>query len=135
MTLLVVFIIIHGFRIVTVDEDPQSGSAFAMFATVDVGATRQVAASFPGAAPIRLDIPADLHELETRLAEVPSESAARQLARELLDRSWELAGDTAREGSDTTLDRVRVEVVGLRADDWSLSRHVLVDVVVDRPRA
>lgn len=46
--LLVVGIALHGVRILAHDEDPQRGTAFATFATVDIGATRQVLITEPG---------------------------------------------------------------------------------------
>ena len=129
VALLLVGIAFHGVRIAAVDDDPQGGSAFAMFSTVDVARTRRVMATVPGPNPLRLEIPPDLAGLRKRLADVPSDANALRLADELLARTWDLdAGGT--EGGEVVLDQVRVVVAGLHATDWTLSRDLLADVVV-----
>lgn len=133
VALLILAIAVHGVRIEVYDEDPQRGSAFAMFATVDIGATRQVLATVPGDTTITLDIPDALEDLRTQLADAPSDGSARRLGRRLLEQSWEVEGDTASVGGGATFEQVRVQVVGLDAEGRTVSRQVLTDVVVGSP--
>ena len=130
VALLILGITVHGARIVTYDEDPQRGTAFAMFATVDVGSTRRVIATAPGDPAVTIVIPADMEEQRDGLADRPTEGAARGFAAQLLERSWEVSDRTARVGQGAVLDQVRVQVVGLDADGRTLSRQVLTDVIV-----
>src|SRR5690606_8633447 len=119
VTLLLLGIMVHAVQIEVLDEDPQRGSAFAMFATVDVGASRRVVATSPGASTLRLWVPEGLREHRGTRAEPPSDTTARQLAAELLSRRWDVEGDAASAGSGDMLEGVRVEVVGLHATGWS----------------
>lgn len=133
--MLILVIAVHGTRIEVYDEDPQRGSAFAMFATVDIGATRRVLATVPGDTAITLEIPDDLEGLRTQLADAPSHDSARTLANRLLERTWEVDGQSATVEGDATFEQVRVRVVGLEAEGRTLSRRVLTDVVVGDPRS
>lgn len=101
-----------------------------MFATVDIGATRRVLTTVPGDTAIVLTIPDDLGELRTQLRSSPSDDSARRLADLLLELTWEVDGHTATVGGGATFDEVRVQVVGLAAEGRTLSRQVLIDVVV-----
>lgn len=135
VALLILVIAVHGVRIEAYDEDPQRGSAFAMFATVDIGVTRRVLATVPGDTAISLDIPDGLEDLRTQLADAPSDDSARRLAHRLLERTWEVEDQTATVGGTTMFDKVRVQVVGLDAEGRTVSRQVLADVVVGDPRS
>lgn len=106
--LLLVGIAVHGVRIETTGEDPQSGSAFAMFATIDVTATRRVLVAGPDLRP--LELPDALTEQAARLADAPSVAGAQRLA------------DALRAH---TRDEVHVTVVGLDADGWTMTRRTL----------
>jgi hypothetical protein len=130
VALLLTGIAIHGVRIIAFDEDPQRGSAFAMFASVDLGSTREVRVSAPGDSPVNLEIPHSLDEQRKRLADVPTDDSARRFARLVLDLTWEVDGHTAMVGGDMTFDQVRVEVVGFDAEGRTLTTRVLTDVVV-----
>ena len=127
--LLLAAIVVQGVRIEQYNADPQRGSAFAMFSTVDIGATRRVIATAPGDPTIRLEIPAHLEKMRLRLRDVPSEEVTRKLAILLLESRWEVEGDTATVGGVEAFDEVRVEVVGLEADGGVLSRQIFADVV------
>lgn len=131
--LLVLGIAVQGVRIVALQDDPQRGTAFAMFATVDIGTNRRVVATVPGDPEIRLEIPAALDERKNRLADTPTDAAASELAGLLLDQTWTIEGETAtaRGGSaGDDVDAVRVQVVGLEADGRTITRQVLADEVV-----
>lgn len=130
VALLLTGIAIHGVRVVAFDEDPQRGSAFAMFASVDIGATREVRVSEPGDPPVILDIPDTLEEERQRLADSPTDASARNFAALVLDLTWEVDHDTATVGGDATFDQVRVEVVGFDAAGRTITTHVLTDVLV-----
>lgn len=135
--LLVLGVAWHGFLIEAKDHDPQRGTAFAMFATIDIGATRRVEieAGLPQDSPVDLVLPESLAEQKRRLAASPSEEAAQRLAVHLLDRAWEVEGRTASVGGDTRFDQLRLTVIGLRADGDNVSRHIFADVVVDERRS
>lgn len=130
VALLVLAIAAHGIRIEAHDQDPQRGSAFAMFATIDIGATRRVLATVPGDAAISLEIPDAMKEASARVADAPSDDSARELAKLLLEQTWVVEGRTAMVGGDVEVDQVRVQVVGLEAEGRTLSRQVFADVVV-----
>ncbi len=132
VALLLVAITVHGLRIELRGEDPQRGSAFAMFSTVDIGATRRVIATV-GDGAIVLEIPETLHDARERLVDAPSADAANRLGAQLLELSWQVDGDTAAVGDDVTFDVARVRVIGLDADGWTLSSQTIADVVVRRP--
>jgi hypothetical protein len=146
VAMLLLAITVHGVRIVTIEDDPQRGSAFAMFATVDIGATRRVVATVPPVTPgrpeVTLEIPDSLESDRAALAERPTDDAAREVAALLLDLDWEVdagSGSVAPEpGTDdqslepaAPVDRVRIQVVGLDADGTTISRQVFTDVVVE----
>ena len=133
VALLLLGVAVHGVRIIVHDVDSQRGSAFAMFSTADIGATRRVVATAPGAPPFSLDIPESLSEVRGRLADAPSDELARELAAILRDRKWETDGRTATPGDETTFDQVRIQVVGLDVDGRTVSRQVFADVVVGSP--
>ena len=130
VALLVLGIAVHGVRIEAFHEDPQRGTAFAMFATVDIGANRRVVATAPGDPTIVLALPDTLGATSERLTDSPSDDSARELAERLLEQTWEVDDDTATIGGDTTFDQVRVQVVGPDADGRTVSRQVFTDVVV-----
>ena len=131
MSLLVLAIAVYGFRIEVVNADPQRGSAFAMFATVDIGATRRVIATAPGETAITLAIPDELSQVRERVLDAPTDGSARMLATLLLERSWLVEGDTAVVGDGVSFEQLQVQVVGLEAEGRTLYRQVLADVVVD----
>ena len=128
--LLILLIAIHGFRIQAYNEDPQGGSAFAMFSTVDIGATRRVLATVPGDTPIVLDIPDTVETARARLVDIPTDDSARRVATELLQLAWEVDENTATVGNGVKFEQVRVRVVGLDVEGSIVSRQVLTDVVV-----
>lgn len=130
VALLLTGIAIHGVRIVAFDEDPQRGSAFAMFASVDIGATRAVRVTGPGDPPVILEVPDTLEDERQRLADRPTDASARRFGRLVLDQTWEVEGDAATVGGDATFTQVRVEVVGFSAEGRTVTTHVLTDVVV-----
>ena len=131
--LLLLGIVVYGVRIEFHNSDPQRGSAFAMFSSVDIGATRRVIATVPGDPAVTLEIPTELEELRARLQGRPSEAGARVLADRLLGMSWELSLDTATVGGSARLPEVRVEVVGLETDRRVMTRRVFADVAVSGP--
>lgn len=133
VALLLLGIAVHGVQIVAFDNDPQRGSAFAMFATIDVGATRSVQATVPGEVAVALDLPDSVQGRVSSLVDSPSDEAARDLADELRSMTWTVTGATASVGDDTQFDQVRVQVVGLGAEGRTIVRQVLVDVVVSGP--
>lgn len=130
--LLLIGIAIHGVRIVAFDEDPQRGSAFAMFASIDLGATREVRVTRPGDPPLILEIPDSLEEQRKRLADAPTDVSARRFATLVLGLTWKVTNNAAAEGGDAIFDQVRVEVVGFDAEGKTLTTRVLTDVVVNR---
>jgi len=132
VALLLTAIAIHGVRIVAFDEDPQRGSAFAMFASVDIGATREVRVSVPADRQIIVEIPDGLEGDRSSLADAPTDAAARSFGRLVLDLTWQVDGDAATVGGDATFDQVRVEVVGFYAVGRTVSTHVLTNVLVSR---
>jgi len=132
--LLVLGIAVQGVRIVALQDDPQQGTAFAMFATVDIGTNRRVVATVPGDPDIRLEIPPALEERRDRLADTPTDAAASELAAMLLDQTWTVEGETATAADGSAgdeVDAVRVQVVGLEADGRTITRQVLADEVVN----
>jgi len=135
LAILLVGIGVHGALVVTLDDDPQRGSAFAMFSTIDFGSTRRVVSVAPGVTPISLEVPEDLGPMEHRLGERPTLARAEVLGARLLDRTWTVTGDNAVEGGPTTFSRVQVTVIGLDADGRSVTRQVLItaDVSEDGP--
>lgn len=129
VVLLLFVIAFHGFQIVAHEDDPQRSGAFAMFATVDVGATRKVVATAEDGA-VAIDIPASLDERHAALLDLPSEDSARRFASLLRGLTWGVSDGVATEGGAATLDDVRLQVVGLDAEGRTMVRQVLVDVVV-----
>jgi hypothetical protein len=127
LALLLAGIVLHGIQVVAHDEDPQRGSAFAMFATVDIGATRRVLATVPEEPGLILEIPDELRDESGELADSPDSDAARSLAEELLELSWTIDDDKATEGGPRTFDAVRLQLVRLEVDGRKLSSEVLVD--------
>ena len=132
VSLLLLGISIHGVRIIENDEDPQRGSAFAMFATVDIGGLRAAwSLRCQAPPPISLVIPDALDEERVRLTDAPSGNSARDFAEGLLDLTWEVQGHRATVGEGVTFRHVRVQVVGLEVDGRSVSKRILTDVVVE----
>lgn len=131
VALLLTGISVHGALIVDRDEDPQRGSAFAMFGTVDIGATRRVRATTPGEPAVVLTIPAELEDLRVGLVDSPTDDSARRFAERLLRLEWQVSGAAATVGDGVTFDTVRVEVLGLDADGRTFSRQVLADAVAE----
>lgn len=127
LALLVTGIGVHGFRIIAHHEDAQRGTTFAMFATVDIGATRRVEASGTGPdGPVDLEMPSALEPQRQALADSPSQDRANQFATLLAAQAWSIGRDGASVGGNVSLAHVDVRVVGLRATGRSLSRVVLV---------
>lgn len=129
VALLLCSIAVHGFQIVAREDDPQRSGAFAMFATVDVGATRKIVATTQDGA-VALDIPASLDEHHAALLDLPSEDSATRFASLLRGLTWDVSDGVATEGGAVTLDDVRLQVVGLDAEGRTIVRQVLVDVLV-----
>lgn len=115
MALLVGGVAVSGFRVIAFEDDPQRGTAFAMFATVDIAANRRVIVTVPGA-PGVVEIPATLYVERRRLQVVPTQDQARRFAALVLD-------------ADPALSTVRVQVLGLDTDGRAVTRQVHVDVV------
>ena len=127
--LLLCSIAVHGFQIVAHEDDPQRSGAFAMFSTIDIGATRKVLAT-TSEGTVVLDLPTSLNDRATALLDHPSEEAATRMASDLRELTWTVSGGTATEGGTDTFDALRLQVVGLDSDGRSFVRQVLVDVVV-----
>lgn len=126
-TLLLLAIAVHGVRIVAFDADPQSGSAFAMFATVDFATTRRVVATAPGDPSVTLELPDATAHRRTRLVRAPSQAEAERLAEDLLTLRWRVDGDTASvDDGGRRLEQVTVSVFGLRIDNRVGTRRELV---------
>jgi hypothetical protein len=133
VAILLGLIAFHGTKIVTLDDDPQRSGAFAMFATVDVGATRRIiATAATGDEQVRVHVPESLEKVSDELADTPSASSARELASALLDLEWRVQDGTASEGGSIRFDEIQVEVVGLRADGRTLRRYTLADGAAER---
>jgi hypothetical protein len=118
----------HGYQIVAHEEDPQRSGAFAMFATVDIGATRKIIATSTDGSAL-LEIPESLHARGDDLLDHPSEESAARLADRLRRLTWTVVGGSATEGGPTSFEGVRVQVVGLDAEGRTLGRQVIVDVL------
>lgn len=131
ITILIGLIAFHGFQIVANDDDPQRSGAFAMFATVDIGATRRVFATVPGE-DVTLEIPSALIDQRNALMDHPSPQSAEELARMLTSETWDVEDGSATSGGATVLDAVRVQVFGLDAEGRTIVRRVLTDVIVRR---
>lgn len=127
--LLLCSIAVHGFQIVAHDDDPQRSGAFAMFATVEVGAIRKILATAEDGSVV-LDLPPALQQRATTLLDRPSEDAATRLASELRKLNWSVSDGRATAGGTDTFAGVRIQVVGLEAEGRSFVRQVLVDVAV-----
>jgi hypothetical protein len=130
--LLLGVITYHGFQIVVHEDDPQRGGAFAMFATVDIGATRKVLAT-TGDGEVMIELPNSLSKSHSSLLDRPTEAAAVHLAMSLQKLTWSIEEGTATSGGTESLPQVRVQVVGLDGDGQALVRQVLVDVLVGEP--
>ena len=131
VVLLLSVIAFHGYQVVVLEDDPQRGGAFAMFATVDIGATRKVLASADDGA-VTLEIPASLEARQVALLDRPSEDAARRLASLLRESRWSVEDGHAVEAGrgGVAFETVRLQVVGFVADGRTIGRQVLVDVGV-----
>ena len=129
LALVVAIVGYHGFEIVAHDDDPQRSGAFAMFATVDIGATRQVIATTEDGA-VTLKIPASLKAVNNDLADRPSEEAASGLASMLLDHRWDVRSAVASAGGTEVLDEIRIQVVGLDTEGRTVFHQILQDVTV-----
>ena len=68
--LLLCSIAVHGFQIVAHEDDPQRSGAFAMFSTIDIGATRKVLAT-AAEGTVVLDLPTSLNDRATALLDHP----------------------------------------------------------------
>lgn len=129
VALLLSFIAFHGFQIIAHHDDAQRGGAFAMFATVDVGATRKLLATADDGS-VELEVPTSLDSRQAALLDRPTEDSAKRFALLLRDLTWTVDGSTATHGGAVTFGRVKLQVVGLVADGRTIDRQVLVDVVV-----
>ena len=99
--LLLGLIAFHGYQVVVHEDDPQRGGAFAMFATIDIGATRKVIATSEDGAVI-LDLPASLDAERAALLDRPTEAATRRFADSVLDLQWTVEDGRARATPDGT---------------------------------
>jgi hypothetical protein len=129
VVLLLCSVAFHGFQIVVHEDDAQRSGAFAMFATVDIGATRKIIVTAQDGAVV-LEVPASLSPQGASLLDHPSREAAAELASHLRGLTWDTVDGGATEGGEDTFGDVRVRVVGLDGEGRSLERTVLVDVVV-----
>ncbi|MDH3729503.1 MAG: hypothetical protein OES13_00055 [Acidimicrobiia bacterium] len=119
---LVAFVAVQIFLMTTVSADPQSGSGFAMFSTVDILSTRRIVATgIVFDEPITFDIPDDLQEQAMRLRSQPTTARATQLARELAERQW----DPVVEGAFARPTSVEVTVWGITAEGRTLSSRAM----------
>ncbi len=134
VTLLLLGVAVHGYRVIALHDDPQRGTAFAMFATVDIAANRQVVVTAADDPDVVLTVPAELADEARALRVLPTDDGARRLAVLLLARSWTVAGGVATAGAGEPLDGVRVRVVGPDTQGRSITRQVHTDVVVEGPR-
>lgn len=134
VALLLTSIGYHGYQVVAHEDDPQRGGAFAMFATIDIGATRKVLVTTDGGA-VQVELPDSLDERVGALLDRPTEDAAGDLAADLLDLTWTVEDGRATVAADggTRLDDVRLQVVGFEADGHAITRHELAEVSVDAP--
>jgi hypothetical protein len=131
IVLLVGLIAFHGYQVVALDDDPQRGGAFAMFATIDVGATRKVIAT-GGEGSTELELPDSLDGQRTAALDRPTEDAVTELAEAVLGLSWTVNGGraTATPDGEVRFDEVRLQVVGFVADGRTITRRVITDIVV-----
>jgi hypothetical protein len=129
VTLLLVGITAHGSQIVLNKEDPQRGSAFAMFASVDIGATRRVFVTVPSNDSLQLVIPENFQDTASQLADSPTESNAQAFAEYFLGSLWDDDGELSPE-TGSRPSEVRVRVIGLDASGTTLGQQVVADVVV-----
>lgn len=130
VVLLLSLIAFHGYQVVATDDDPQRGGAFAMFATIDIGATRKVLATTDDGS-VELELPASLDESRAALLDRPTEQATTDFASSVLDLSWSVEDGqaTATDEGGGPLDEVRIQVVGFDAVGRTVTRQVLSDVV------
>lgn len=130
--LLVGLILFHGYRVIALEDDPQRGGAFAMFATIDIGATRTVIASSDDGE-VLLELPASLDDDRAALLDRPTTAAATDLAESVLELEWTVDSGRATESDaqGVRLDQVRLQVVGFVADGRTITRRVMTDVVVE----
>ncbi|GAA5137225.1 hypothetical protein GCM10023339_77240 [Alloalcanivorax gelatiniphagus] len=132
VALLLAVIAFHGYQVVVLEDDPQRGGAFAMFATIDIGATRKVLATAEDGSVV-LDLPASLDAERRALLDRPTEEATTRFAEVVLDLTWDVEDGRATATADgpQVFDSVRVQVVGFDADGRTISRRVLTDLVVE----
>lgn len=132
VVLLVALIAFHGYQVVALEDDPQRGGAFAMFATIDIGATRTVIVT-DGDGDTVLELPPSLDGLRTALLDRPTEQAATALAEGVLELEWTVDGDkaTASAAGGVRFDEVHLRVVGFGADGRTITRRVMTEVVVE----
>ncbi|PKH44113.1 hypothetical protein CXG46_00680 [Nocardioides alpinus] len=129
VALLLCSIAVHGFQIVAHEDDPQRSGAFAMFSTIDIGATRKIVVTAQDGA-VLLELPESMGQQGLSLLDRPSEKAATSFVSELTELTWTVADGVATEGGSETFDGLRLQVVGLGNEGRTLHRTVLVDVVV-----
>jgi len=129
VVLLLSVIAFHGFRVVAENDDPQRGGAFAMFSTIDIGATRKVVATAEDGA-VLLELPGSLDDERAALLDRPTEEATTRFAEAVLDLRWTVEDGraSATPRGLQTFDSIRVLVVGFDADGRTISRQVLADV-------
>ncbi len=131
VALLVGLIAFHGYQVIALEDDPQRGGAFAMFATIDVGATRKVIAT-DGEGSIELELPDALDGKRTAALDRPTADAVTDLAEAVLGLSWTVKDGraTATPDGEVRFDEVRLQVVGFDADGRTITRRVITDIVV-----
>jgi hypothetical protein len=132
VVLLIGLITFHGYQVVALEDDPQRGGAFAMFATIDIGATRTVIATGDDG-DVLLELPASLDEDRTALLDRPTEEAATEFAESALELTWMVDDGraTASDSNGVVFDEVRLQVVGFVADGRTITRQVMTEVVVE----
>jgi len=110
----------------TVNADPQGGSGFAMFSSVDFDGSRVINAwALVDDQAFRLELPSDLTTTDD-ITITPTNRRAQQLADELASLSWDLSDpELAVSGGDQQLDAVTVTIRGLTADGQTLGSKVL----------
>jgi hypothetical protein len=129
--LLLGLIAFHGYQVVALEDDPQRGGAFAMFATIDIGATRKIIATSDDGQ-VQLELPAILADHASALLDRPTEEAATDFAESVRELAWAVEDGqaTATNEGGVVFDQVRLQVVGFVADGRMITRRVMTDVVV-----
>lgn len=117
----------QAFLMLTINADPQSGSGFTMFSSVDFAGSRAVAAhtTAPDGSVIVLHLPPSANDAVDQLLITPTNGLAQDLAQDLATQSWTLDSGLGTSGGDQELQSITVLVRGLKADGRELTAQVL----------